>query len=636
MGSTFNRRRTSHFSGGLTLFSIIDLNFILALSATAIAISVFQTGYLWNLKFENVTWLSIEIEKFIASNISSISLSEKVFLLGKTFAAWFLALLLPSLLFALATNFSLRSFTRSAQRLVALTLIAFYFFVSKTAYGLKVTSWLPEAAEGSGFSLQFYLALQSALLAIASFALVLSFIFFSERKSSRILRFASFVGIIAGWLFLDWNMARDAREVALENKQFGNVQTHVFVVPDFSEQDLKDLMLTQGMGPWTRNLRATARLISVSQFLTPEIVTLLSGKRPFEHGVRTNLPSSHAKAMLTRFFSTDDFVKTKKLRFDVVGKLSPIPLLLPNTEMTCAFTLENAVKLHTVEQLKTPFALLPESLLEIMFPERKCSQKYEPLDYFVSRDLVAAAKELKSPIQRLHLWELKPLTRETAVPEQERTHFLEIGAKVTSERMVETLALERVFQALSDHFTLIGIEENVRVVILGPSSVDETQGVFALFEGKNVPHLRLPFENILGIADIRNLFNESDAPHFEVSYAERLGKPLEILGRQNDALILKPPTENFHTIELTQRIESEAVFEAERQAYCYLEDEETGRTVLEKYEPVVIQNSSATLDSAQALEEQEPPGVCTKELEKVLQESITDDVSLSTINKLKL
>lgn len=630
----------------------IDWQFLLLLIAIAFVISGVRTYFLGSPVFANQAWLTPELSSALEDKKNAVDLLSRVSLFGRVFAAWFVGLIIPSVLFTISTNFALSSFTKIAQRLIAVLAICALAFVSQRAMVVQNPAWDDQVV--SSFSSQFFMGLRSVLYGISIVGIVIPLILGSEKKGAGVTRFSVVIAFVSIFLVYDLYLSKKGRSIPAALKAANIAQSYVIIVPELTLDIVENALSHTGSGFWAQRKKFAVPVVPSSTSVVSQFVTLVTGKEPFEHGIRGDYPQRHSVKLARSTVLSQNWGDETIAPFTFVGSLEPSFEIVSSVRgaQGCSATLENYYRVAVLHSLKTPLAILPDTFVKALFPFYRCDQKYSPLDALVKESLLDQIDALQGGGSNTRVLFVNPnpylgnhgVATEPLAPtapafgnpfsEKVKTE-VSTGAPLfsTSRSSGDAVAkvrariLAKTLVAIEDFFRLTGLEENARVYLVGLNSSNLTQSAFVAFEGSRVvtnssldvkPGAVLPLKQLHKYLFVDTSFS----PLSPAAYTEIVTVPVSSDSHAQSAPVLKFEfSEDLgeHMGTLDRELEKLAVFRSSKIATCR---DETDRMMSR-----ILEQAPAQAPAEDKLSD------CEKEFRKIEHRS-RNDITLATSRRL--
>jgi hypothetical protein len=403
------------------------------------------------------------------ASAAHVSIGFKILLLGKILLFGFMGALVPFFVARLGSLFLFPNLEPSVQLLTSIgifSLTSVLNILSAIAENPVLTSEfhnLGFLVTGGGSSYRaILLIIWICVFGVAAIRKI------REPFSStlRLTRAMSFVVAIIAVLIVDWRISSFYRHVAPENRDANIVHEMTIMVPHLKLEDLDSILSSPKLDDWKANLRLSSQVLPSSESELAQIVSLLSGMQPWNHGIRKDYLNEDEQVTLSEHlsgvFSNKDSGNT---RIFTLGTASPVADILGGSlAQLCNLNPETTLAIRAAEKLLIAYSQIPDRAVPFLFPESQCTQKLAPLSRLALHELLRFGRLFSTKQRVRSLWWIDPATGNNEAPEE-----------LAKRRLT---SLRNTFSAIDAHLDLLDLRRNTRIQILGLGK--RTHGAFAV------------------------------------------------------------------------------------------------------------------------------------------------------------
>ncbi len=271
----------------------------------------------------------------------------------------------------------------------------------------------------------------------------------------RATRAMSLVLALAAVLVVDWQLSAFYRRIDPANRDAALVHKMTLMVPQLTKGDVETILNTPALDEWKANLRFSADVRPSSESELAQIVSLLSGMQPWQHGIRKDYLNPDEQRTLSEhlshIFSESHNANTHILTLGTTSSVADV--LGGRLAQLCNLNPDTSLAIRTAEKMMIAYAQIPEKMVSFLFPETRCTQKLSPLSHLALQELQSFGRlfQKKGPVQSL--WWIDPATGTTEAPEE-----------LANRRLS---SLRSTLIAIDAHLNLLDLRRNTRIQIVG-------------------------------------------------------------------------------------------------------------------------------------------------------------------------
>ncbi len=398
------------------------------------------------------------IPVLFGTSAAHIAVAFKFALLGKILLFSFAGALVPFLISRLGSLFLFPSLEPSVQLLASIGIFALTSVLNILAAIAENPVLVSDyhslgflVANGGGTYRAILMLIWITIFGVAAIRKI------REPFSStlRVTRAMTLVIAVCIVLVVDWQVSLFYRRVAPANRDPGVIHEMTIMVPHLNREELEKILNVPALDEWKANLRIIADVAPSSESELAQIVSLLSGMQPWEHGIRKDYLNENEQRTLTQHLNTIlTSTQTGRTQILTLGTASPVADVLGGQlAQLCNLNSETTLSIRSVEKLLVAQSQIPEKVVPILFPESRCTQKLAPLSQLALQELLRFGR-LFSEKQRVRsLWWIDPATGNTETTDE------------LAQRRITSL--QNTFVAIDAHLALLDLRRNTRIQIVG-------------------------------------------------------------------------------------------------------------------------------------------------------------------------
>lgn len=452
---------------------------------------------------------------FFGTVATQLTLSYKIMLLGKIISLSFAGALVPFFVARLGSLFLFPNLEPSVQ---LLTSVAIFIFTSvcNVLAAIAENPVLASEYNGLGFLVSgsggSYRAVLMILWVAVFGAAAIRKIREPFSSTLRIARAMSLLAVLLVALLVDWQISAYFRRVNPANRDPSVVHEITVLVPHLDRANFDSIINLPALDEWKANIRFVAKVAPSSESELAQIVTLLSGMQPWQHGVRKDYLNENEQLSLSEHlsqtFSPPNSPQTHVFSLGTTSSIADV--LSGNLSQLCSLSPKTTIAVRAAEKLLIAYAQVPEKLVPLLFPESKCTQKLAPLSQLALHELQKYGRLFATKQNVKSMWWLDPATGSNEAPEE------------LAKRRV--ISLQNTFAAMDAHLNLLDLRKNTRIKIVGLGR--RNMGMVAIISEEpnsslsSLPTVAKNAQILLSSAQASNLLKHANIDPTVVAYSE--------------------------------------------------------------------------------------------------------------------